>query len=195
MQITPLGDSALIIRLRDDFENGSENLLDEVLGLLDHIKRAQIPGVIELAPAYTTVAIFFDPLEVIAAGAKPDRIFTWLETQIDHAVSAGDGHAKRASPSVVEIPVCYEERFALDLDEVSKHVGLSPEEVVDLHCGAEYRVNCLGFTPGFPYLSGLPSELATPAAPSRGKRCLPAPLGSAVRKLEFIRCGPLAVGM
>ena len=51
---------------------------------------------------------------------------------------------------------------SLDLDEVSKHVGLSPEEVVDLHCGAEYRVNCLGFTPGFPYLSGLPSQLATP---------------------------------
>ena len=119
MQITPLGDSALIIRLRDDFENGSENLLDEVLGLLDHIKRAQIPGVIELAPAYTTVAIFFDPLEVIAAGAKPDRIFTWLETQIDHAVSAGDGRAKRGSPSVVEIPVCYEERFALDLSNLA----------------------------------------------------------------------------
>jgi inhibitor of KinA len=162
MQITPLGDSALIIRLRDDFEDGSENLLDEVLALLDHIKRAQIPGIIELAPAYATVALFFNPLEVIAAGAKPDRVFAWLEEQIGHAVAEGNGHAKRASPSVVDIPVCYEERFALDLAEVSKHVGLSPEEVVDLHCGAEYRVNCLGFTPGFPYLSGLPSELATP---------------------------------
>jgi inhibitor of KinA len=162
MQITPLGDSALIVRLHDNVENGSENVLDEVLALLDQIKRAQIPGVVELAPAYTTVALFFNPLEVIAAGAEPDRIFAWLSEKIDRAVSTGNGHAKRASPSVVEIPVCYEEPFALDLDEVSKHVGLSPDEVVDLHRAAEYRVNCLGFTPGFPYLSGLPSELATP---------------------------------
>ena len=162
MQITPLGDSALIIRLRDNLEDDSENVIDEVLALLDHVKRAQIPGVIELAPAYTTVALFFNPLDVIAAGAEPGQVFAWLEEQINHAVSDGDGQAKRASPSVVEIPVCYEERFALDLDEVSKHVGLSPEEVVDLHCGAEYRVNCLGFTPGFPYLSGLPRQLATP---------------------------------
>jgi inhibitor of KinA len=165
MQITPLGDSALVVRLRDNLEDASENVLDEVLALLDHIKRAQIPGVIELAPAYTTVALFFDPLKIIAAGAKPDEIFAWLEERIGRAVSSGDGHTKRASPSVVEIPVCYEEPFALDLDEVSKHVGLSPEEVVDLHCSAEYRVSCLGFTPGFPYLSGLPRQLATPRRP------------------------------
>ncbi|HXM75066.1 MAG TPA: carboxyltransferase domain-containing protein, partial [Chthoniobacterales bacterium] len=162
MQITPLGDSALIIRLRDELEGPSENALDEVLVLHDRIKRAQIPGIIELASAYTTVALFFNPLNVIAAGAEPHRIFAWLEEQIDRAVADGDGRAKRGSPSVVEIPVCYEEGFALDLDEVSKHVGLLPKDVVDLHCGTEYRVNCLGFMPGFPYLSGLPSQLATP---------------------------------
>jgi inhibitor of KinA len=162
MQTTPLGDSALIIRLRDNLADGSESVLDEVLALLDHIKRAQIPGVIELASAYTTVALFFNPLDVIGAGAEPDRVFAWLEEKINRAVSDGDGQHKRASPSVIEIPVCYDEKFALDLDEVSKHVGLSPEEVVDLHCSAQYRVNCLGFTPGFPYLSGLPGQLATP---------------------------------
>src|ERR1700682_1125652 len=160
MQITPLGDSALIIRLRDELEGPSDNALDEVLALHDRIKRAQIPGVIELASAYTTVALFFNPLDVIAAGADPKGVFAWLEEHIDRAVSDGDGQAKRASPSVVEIPVCYEEGCALDLDEVSKHVGLSPQEVVDLHCGTDYRVNCLGFMPGFPYLSGFPRELA-----------------------------------
>ena len=162
MQITPLGDSALIIRLRDELEGPSENALNEVLALHDCIKRAQIPGVIELASAYTTVALFFNPLDIIAAGAEPKGVFAWLEEQIDRAVSDGDGQAKRASPSVVEIPVCYEEGCALDLDEVSKHVGLLPKDVVDLHCATEYRVNCLGFMPGFPYLSGLPSQLATP---------------------------------
>ena len=39
---------------------------------------------------------------------------------------------------------------------------MSPNEVVDLHSTAHYLVNCLGFTPGFPYLTGLPKKLTTP---------------------------------
>jgi inhibitor of KinA len=40
---------------------------------------------------------------------------------------------------------------------------------VDLHSEAEYRVSCIGFVPGFPFLAGLPKELATPrrAAPRK----------------------------
>jgi inhibitor of KinA len=34
-----------------------------------------------------------------------------------------------------------------------------------MHSNAHYRVNCLGFTPGFPYLSGLPPALRTPRRP------------------------------
>lgn len=160
IQITPLGDSALIVRLRENSEAASADLLDVVLGLVASIKRAEIPGVIELATAYTTVAVFFDPLSVMAHGAPPDGVLDWLAQRIENA--ATDPTTTRARPSVVEIPVCYEEKFALDLDEVSKHAGLSPQAVVDLHSGAKYRVDCLGFTPGFPYLSGLPGVLATP---------------------------------
>jgi len=45
---------------------------------------------------------------------------------------------------------------------VAQHAGRTAQEVVDLHSGAEYRVSCLGFTPGFPFLAGLPNELGTP---------------------------------
>ena len=38
----------------------------------------------------------------------------------------------------------------------------SVSEVVDLHSGGDYLVNCIGFTAGFPYLSGLPNELNVP---------------------------------
>jgi inhibitor of KinA len=64
--------------------------------------------------------------------------------------------------SVVEIPVCYDPEFALDLDHVAQHAQMSPKEVVDLHRATDYHVNCIGFTPGFPYLAGLPEKLATP---------------------------------
>ena len=48
--------------------------------------------------------------------------------------------------------------FASDLGEVATHARLSPAEVVRLHSRAKYLVSCLGFSPGFPYLSGLPRD-------------------------------------
>ena len=56
-----------------------------------------------------------------------------------------------------------------DLDAVAQHTALSPEEIVRRHADASYRVSCVGFTPGFPYLSGLPPELATPRRASPRK--------------------------
>ena len=56
----------------------------------------------------------------------------------------------------------YDPEFAPDLDHVAQTAELSPSEVICLHSAAEYRVACIGFVPGFPFLAGLPKKLATP---------------------------------
>ena len=56
MEIVPLGDSALIIRVVADFARDPEAALNAVLAALRSLEAAAIPGVIELAPAYSTVA-------------------------------------------------------------------------------------------------------------------------------------------
>jgi len=58
-----------------------------------------------------------------------------------------------------EIPVRYDGE---DLADVAEASGLAPEEVVELHAGAEYVVVLLGFSRGFPYLAGLPEQLRLP---------------------------------
>jgi len=164
MEITSLGDSALIVRVPDRFEDAPDETLNEVLRVFQRLQNAAVPGVIELAPAYTTVAVFFDPIGVANAGSEPSQGFDSLTEQI-RAVVAGGGEPGRgtASPSrVIEIPVCYDLEFALDLEDVARHAHISPRQVVDLHSAAEYRVGCIGFTPGFPFLTGLPKTLATP---------------------------------
>ncbi len=61
------------------------------------------------------------------------------------------------------LEVCYDGE---DLDRVAKHCGMTIEEVIHRHSEPLYRVHCLGFSPGFPYLSGLPACLHTPRLPS-----------------------------
>lgn len=153
MQIDPLGDSAIIVRLRGISAPGVE-ATEAVLAATARLRAAQITGVVEVAPAYTTVAVFYDATRVM---------FDALQTEITSVLSGELAiAAQQQAGRAVEIPVCYEPDFGLDLPEVAKHVGLSAQEVVRLHVSAEYRVACVGFTPGFPYLIGLPAMLATP---------------------------------
>lgn len=160
MRIEPLGDSALLVRDVDEFD--SEKSLDAILRATRQLQAAAIPGVIELAPAYTTIGIFFDPARIETFDALRDSIECALAGNSDPA-------ATRAEPATIEVPVCYEAEFAPDLEEVARHAGLAPDEIVRRHASAAYRVSCVGFTPGFPYLSGLPPELATPRRASPRK--------------------------
>src|SRR5256886_267641 len=163
MEITTLGDSALLIRVVENFDDAQDAALSKVLAAKRGLEAAQIPGVIEIAPAYTTVALFYHPVHAIDAGAPVENVFGWIEQRIRKVLSEiKEIHAERIEASLVEIPVCYEAEFALDLEHVAGHAGVHWKEVVDLHCGAEYRVHCVGFTPGFPFLGGLPRKLATP---------------------------------
>ena len=163
MEIVPLGDSALLIRVAENFEDAPADVLNKVLATKRALEAAQIPGVIEVAPAYTTVALFCDPVCAIDAGAPVENVLGWFEQRIHQALSHSEKtDAHQIETSLVEIPVCYESEFAFDLEHVARHAGVDWKEVVDLHCGAEYRVHCVGFTPGFPFLGGLPRKLATP---------------------------------
>jgi len=164
MEIVPLGDSALIVRMRERFDDAPEQTLDTVLRAFQQIENALIPGVIELAPAYTSVSVFFDPIVVAKAAEKPDKAFDWLATWIRAAVAAGADRGKtaRSRSRTIEIPVCYDSEFALDIDDVARRANISPGEVIRRHSAGKYRVACIGFVPGFTFLAGLPKELATP---------------------------------
>jgi inhibitor of KinA len=166
MEIIPLGDSALIVRVREQFEDAPDETLDEVLRLFQLLQRAAIPGVIELAPAYTSVAVFFDPVGFLKTSGAANEVFDELAKRIRSAITpASRRHRRRTAvrrPRLTEIPVCYDAEFGFDLGRVAEHSKLSERQIVDLHSKREYRVACIGFVPGFTFLAGLPKNLATP---------------------------------
>ena len=161
IDVRPLGDAALIVDVREHpAMQGS--LLDEVLRVASCIRNGAIPGVIEVTTAFSTVAVFYNPARV--AAVDPNLLES-LAIQIRAALAEENAVAssgQQTRTEAIEIPVCYDAEFALDLEAVAQHTTLSAVEVVRRHASAEYRVACVGFTPGFPYLSGLPAELATP---------------------------------
>src|SRR5580765_4209288 len=124
MEICPLGDSALLIRIADNFDEAPEDALNQVLAAKRSLEAAKIPGVIEIAPAYTTAAIFYNPVGAVDAGAAVEDVFGWLEIRIREALSKTNlGRADRGEKTPIEIPVCYESEFAFDLEDVARRAG------------------------------------------------------------------------
>jgi KipI family sensor histidine kinase inhibitor len=64
----------------------------------------------------------------------------------------------------VELPVAYGDQA--DRVELEAALDRRWPEIVAAHAGATYTVAFLGFTPGFPYLHGLPPPLAVPRRPA-----------------------------
>lgn len=148
MEIVPVGDTTLIVRLGTEPGDISASL-----ATMRRLGELKLRGVIEIAPAYNTLGVFYDAAEIA---------FDELAKEIQATVGQGLRSQPAAKTRLIEIPVYYGGEFGPDLAEVAKHTGLTNEDVIARHAAAEYVVSCVGFTPGFPYLSGLPNELSIP---------------------------------
>jgi len=150
MEIFSLGDSALTVGFADESSDG-ERLLARALSAAETLEEANIPGVIDVTSAYESVAVFFDP----------SRIEQTFDERIGALVaSAGVRAPRKARRS--EIPVCYDDEFALDLGRVATQTSLTGDAIIALHSSTEFTVACIGFVPGFPFLSGLSEKLRVP---------------------------------
>lgn len=150
----PMGNQALIVEFGDRVDPA---LSAEIAAAAQRLRDSCPIGVLDIVPAYSTLALHYDPAAV-GAGTPPyealvETIDAWLKTQTAAAVPPG---------RLIEIPACYGGVFGEDLEALAQSHDLSVEEVIAIHSGATYHVHMLGFVPGFAYLGGLDARLATP---------------------------------
>ncbi|QDR82347.1 5-oxoprolinase subunit PxpB [Sporomusa termitida] len=111
-------------------------------------------GIREVVPTYRSVSIYFDPLIL----SRQD-----LTELVETLLARLNPVTMLSLPArIVNVPVCYGGVLGPDLDFVARYTGLSVREVITAHTGQPYLVYMLGFTPGFPYLGGLPAQLEVP---------------------------------
>jgi inhibitor of KinA len=156
VEIRPASDRALLVSFGDEITIEAHREVRRLLAALEH----RPPGILNLHPAYASVLIDFDPRR-----RTHDEVTVLVRERM-----AADPPTAADDPRLIEIPVCYGGEFGPDLASVAEHARLTPEQVIELHSSASYLVYFLGFSPGFPYLGGLPENLATPRLPAPRKR-------------------------
>lgn len=152
MEIRPLGDNAILIELADC---GQAVDLEMVLAVSEKIIAANRAGVSEVVPGLNAVAVHLRGSSSWAIESE------WVQRLLAELPQETSGAAK-VENRVIEVPVIYGAAYGADLSEVAKHSGLSPEAVIAKHIAGDYRVQAIGFAPGFPYLAGLDPILHTP---------------------------------
>lgn len=128
----------------------SEEILTDILSFQSSIEKHPPVGLLELVPAYASLTLFFEEIKDI------ESIIKKLKALYNARIS------NRSDHKTWVIPVCYEEQYGTDLQEISSALKLSKQEIIDLHSSQPYKVHFIGFLPGFLYLGGLNSQLYCP---------------------------------
>ncbi|MDN3593589.1 5-oxoprolinase subunit PxpB [Zunongwangia endophytica] len=145
-QITPLGDTAILIQFEQII---SEKLLDKILFYKKAIENLFIKQKVEVINTYNSILInYFVTIEDV-----------YGDIQAVKAVFQQDNNTKNNNSRLLEIPVCYDAEFGIDLELISEEKNITISEIISLHTQPEYRVYFMGFLPGFLYLGGLDKKL------------------------------------
>lgn len=146
LEIYPLGENAIILLLS---YYDTSRCVNTVAHLQKQLAELKLPEIHSIRPGMDCLLLELtndadrDHLRQSLAKIKLQEI---KETRVE----------------VVRVPVCYEAEFAPDLENISKLVGLSQQEIIDIHSSQIYSVWMIGFMPGFPYMGELPKALHIP---------------------------------
>lgn len=154
MKFEALGDSAVVATLGPGID---AKTLAAVRLLAGAVAASGREGVVDVVPAYATVTVFYEPSKFAGEAPPYEAVCEFIG-----ACAKRGPAAKAHAPRRIEIPVCYGGELGPDLGEVAAHAKLTEQDVVLLHSKADYLVHAIGFTPGFPYLGGLPKALRVP---------------------------------
>jgi KipI family sensor histidine kinase inhibitor len=134
-------------RIADDLIEITASSLADAQALATQLRSN--PVFIDTVAGYESVCVRFDPSDFLAA----------LDTIKASQVTLT---AATIPIEAITIPVLYGGDDGPDLERVCADIGLSPDAFIALHTELIHKIDLLGFTPGFAYMSGLPETISVP---------------------------------
>ena len=148
-KISNIGDCGITCDFGDEVNKKTNK---EVIKLFNFIQESvitkKIEGILNYTPSYNKLIINFELGKI-----KSKEIIEFIKNS-DYSKTTISEKSK-----VVEIPICYDEEYALDIKRLEEKTKLSFKEIVNEHLNTDFFVYMIGFVPGQPFLGDLNKKL------------------------------------
>jgi len=148
--ISNLGDAAVYCDFGKEVnQNINSNVISYFKHLQELVKEKSIEGITNLTPSYNKLIISFDLS--ITSYEKIKKILETLKIKKNN----------QQNSKKIQIPVCCDEEFALDLISLSKKLKVSSNKILELYLNREYFCYMTGFIAGMPFLGDIDKNIRT----------------------------------
>ena len=144
--ISNLGDAALYCDFGIEV---NKDINSEVIKYFKTIKERDIEGIINLTPSYNKLIISYD-LRLTN--------FTKIRDKIENL---NINETQKIKNKKLEIPVCCDPSYSLDMERLEKKLNLSREKILENFFNKEYFCYMTGFIAGMPFLGDLDENMRT----------------------------------
>ncbi|TXD50921.1 MULTISPECIES: 5-oxoprolinase subunit PxpB [unclassified Polaribacter] len=147
-QITykPFGTKAILIEWKAIID---QEILNDIIQFKENISAQQKEDYTDFMIAYNSLTIIYKE-EVLDFKKEVEKLQSIYKSNVI---------SEQQEAHIWEIPVCYDVKFGIDLQEISEVLKVSIEEIIQLHSEKIYTVFFIGFLPGFLYLGGLDEKI------------------------------------
>jgi inhibitor of KinA len=142
--ILNLGDAALYCDFGQDV---NKTINSNVIKYYNYIKKLNIESINNITPSYNKLIISFDLNKIK---------FNELKNIIEKIYIDDD---EKLLGKQIEIPVCCEEPYSLDLSELERKLNLTKEIILNNFFNNEYFCYMTGFIAGMPFLGDINASL------------------------------------
>ena len=149
-KVQALGDHAIQFYLPAKMDPA---IIIEIKNFNDFIVAAAAKGIKDIIPSYHTLTLIYDielmntPLDL--ANDLIEKYKNQREINLPN----------KELNKIIDVPVCYDEIFGIDLISMSSKLNLSITEIIKIHTQNIYQVYCLGFMPGFAYMGDVNTKI------------------------------------
>ena len=142
--ISNLGDAALYCDFGTEV---NKDINSKVIKLFETIREKNIEGINNLTPSYNKLIISFDLK--ITNFKKIKEIVENIEIKENQKLNS----------KKLEIPVCCDSSFSLDIERLEKKLNLDREQILEVFFNKEFFCYMTGFIAGMPFLGDLEEKM------------------------------------
>ena len=148
-KISNIGDCGIICDFGDEVNKNTNKEVIKLFNFIqDSVNKSKIKGILNYTPSYNKLIINFELGQI-----KSNEIIEFIKSSDYSKINLPENN------KIVEIPICYDEEFALDIKRLEQKTKLNFKEIVSKHLETNFFVYMIGFVPGQPFLGDLSESL------------------------------------